>query len=253
MSLTRESRDIPRRFPWGALATVCVAIALVVAAKIVVDGLQKVAREPEHRTLEATGTAKRRVPAQQIAWDLTATVHGKDCAPVLKQLAASTEALHAFLAEHAVKPDDIEVAGATCEADQESEPSNYDMGGAMRSVPNKVTASQKLTVRSRDVAHVLAAFRAATRAPALSGIEIAEPACSLNDPDPGRRELTAAAHADARSDAEQKLAKLGGASLDALLSESSSFDLDPGASSTVPSCEQGIELVATVRATYRIE
>lgn len=259
MSLVRESRDAPRRHEWFNARSFCVvvgAVALVYIATIGVSGWKAThGRTTTPRTFGAAAIAKRHVTGDSIVWEMTVTAHGADRAAAVRELRASAETARAYLANHEIKAAEMSLYPMVTEEDfQTITRRTADGSESSEDVPHGFNATQKIQVRSPDVARILRAFRVATSAAELAPAEIVEPLCSLSTLDQLRTELAAIAHREVRKNAEDDVAAMGGARLGKLVNtEAESFNANGLMTNSLTVCEHGTDVISEVRAVYQLQ
>lgn len=258
MSLVRES-DAPVRRDWFSARLVMVVVASVAfvwVATVVVGGWKATrARVMADRTIGATASAKRHVTADVVQWDLTLSAHGAERTAAVRELRTAVEAGRAYLTSHEVKPSELSLYPAVTEENTQTITHHHADGSEdSEDVPHGFIATQKIVVRSGDIARVLRAYRLATSAAELGATEMAEPTCTSSHLDELAKELATAAHREVRAKAEADVAAMGGARLGKLLGAAEEGLNAGGLSSpSLQVCEQGTDAIATVRATYQLD
>lgn len=259
MSLIPESRDTLRRHEWFTLrpfAVIAASVACVWSTALIVRGWQAShAPPPQAHTISATAVSKHHVVPDAVVWEATVTQRAADRITAKRQLGGAVERTRTYLLAHEVQAAELSVYPPSVEQDTQTITHAHADGTTdMDEVPNGFVATQRLAIRSADVARALRAFRAVATTMELGVIELPEPSCTASTIDATRDQLLALAHRDVRARGEAAVSAIGGAHLGKLVSA------DVGTSSAeglgIPSlivCERGTDAVATVTATYELE
>ncbi len=256
MSLAPESRDMKPRREWinpKLLGIIVGAVALVWSTRMVVGGWE--ASHAEHRDarpFQIAGTASRHVMPAAISWELTVTAHGADRAAAIRDLVKASDHARALLADNGIKRGELTEFPQACDTETQTITHHHADGSEeSQDVPHGFAASQKLSVRSADVARVLAAYHALSVLE-LPAVELAEPSCALADIEEVNAELIAKARSVVRPRAETAVAAIGGAKLGKLLTADAGT-AGPIAASSFELCAAGADVVASVNATFELE
>ena len=115
--------------------------------------------------------------------------------------------------------------------------------------------TQALLIKSKDIKRFFALYRDVTAARELALADIEQPTCIVLGVEGIRQELVAAASVDARRRAESALAALGGKRLGRLVTTGNEVSdvTDHDLSIEFERCEEGVDVVATVSASYKFE
>ncbi len=197
--------------PFGLLG---VATAMVLATYIASSTWERVRVRPVTRTIEVTGSAKKRIVSDLIEWSATVEAEAKDRAEAYKILHDHAGRVQAFLREKGVPEAELVTSSASVSETFETEYVGTGEDRIERQVFKGFHASQMLTVRSNNVALVDKMAREVTA--------LLEQGVALTSNDPAyfytklgdvKIEMLAEASKDARTRAENIIASAGGAQL----------------------------------------
>lgn len=197
--------------PFGLLG---VGVALVLATYIASSTWERVRVRPHVRTIQVTGSAKKRIVSDFIEWTATveATADGRtEAYRILHDNATRTEA---FLVEHGVPKDQIWLSSASVDPSYETEYHGTGDNRVERQTLKGYDAVQEIKVRSNDVALIEKMSREVTQL-LEQGVTVSSDApeyffTKLGDV---KIEMLAEASHDARTRAENIVASAGGATL----------------------------------------
>lgn len=196
------------------IGSIAVAMSVVIATFIGASTWERVKVRPEERTIEITGSAKKRIVSDLIEWTATIQATGDDRTTAYKALQAGTIKAQQFLEGRGVKG--AEVFPTAVEVEQLFE-TVYEGTGEDRiskQIPRGFSARQSVVVRSGEVALVEKMSREIT--------ELLEQGVTINSSAPlyyytklgeVKIEMLAEASKDARTRAENMVASAGGATI----------------------------------------
>jgi hypothetical protein len=217
-----NERHWPDLRPVGLVA---LAIAAVWSTAIATRTWKNVRTKPDGRTLRVTGSAKKRIVSDLIAWEATLEAHAPDRTSAYKQLHEQVDKTVEFLKAQGIKPEEIRPSSATFEEEYDVKEQVKVLQGT--NVPT--TTEQKtfkgfvtresIEIRSSDVARIEKASREVTSL-LEEGVAISSEAPRYYYTKLGelKIEMLAAAAADARERAEKVVGSAGGAELGKLVS-----------------------------------
>lgn len=187
-------------------------IALVVATYVAASTWERVRTRPPERTIQVTGSAKKRIVSDQIAWSAEVAVVAMDRTAAYRELAAHAKAVLAYLASHGVPDAEVRVGAVTVHEVWDAETVGSGPDRIQRRVFRGFRLSQAVNVGSRDVERVERVSRGVT--------ELLEQGVPVSSSEPSyfytrlgdlKIEMLAEAARDARTRAENILEKAGGA------------------------------------------
>lgn len=201
------------------IGSIAIAMSVVIAMFLATSTWERVKVRPETRTIEITGSAKRRIVSDLIEWTATIEATGDDRVTAYKQLQDGTTKAQKFLEQRSVKP--AEVFPTAVDVVQLYE-TIYEGSGEdriSRQVPRGFTARQSVVVRSTDVALVEKMSREITEL-LEQGVTItsSEPLYYYTKLGEVKIEMLAEASKDARTRAENMVQSAGGATIGVLKS-----------------------------------
>jgi len=203
--------------PFGMIA---LAGAMVWSTALVTGTYESVKIKPETRTIKVTGSARKRIASDLIAWDATIEAHAKDRTEAYKQLRIDREKAIAFLKAQGIK--DSEIQPQSTEFEEE-----FDITLEAKVIPGTTTPTQvekrtfkgfvtreSIIVRSGDVPRVEKASREITSL-LEEGITITSSSPNYYYTKLGelKVEMLAAAGKDARARATNIIKNAGGANI----------------------------------------
>ena len=199
------------------IGVICVAIAMVAATFIASSTWERVRVRPESRSIEITGSAKKRIVSDLIEWSATIEATAPDRTAAYRQLHAHAAKAQEFLGGRGVVEKEISVSAAGIEAIYETEYVGTGEDRIARQALQGYLARQSVTVRSTDVALIERMSREITDL-LEQGITITSSAPLYYYTKLGEMkiEMLAEASRDARVRAENMVNSAGGAQLGAL-------------------------------------
>lgn len=191
-----------------------VALGTVVATWIATSAWERVKMRPADRTIQVTGSAKKRIVSDQIEWSAEIVTLDLDRTVAYRTLAAHMKTALDYLRAEGVKPDEIRVSSAGVVEAYATEYHGTGEERIERRVFRGFRTSQGVTVRSGDVARVERLSREITSL-LEKGVPVSSSAPSYYYTKIGelKIEMLAEAARDARSRAENMLEKAGGGRL----------------------------------------
>jgi len=190
-----------------------IAIALVLSTFIAAVTVVFL-RTRDTRSIEVTGSAKRRIVSDLIEWTASVQGHGSGRVASAQELKASIEKTRAYLVAQGVTADEIRVGPASVDEMFEQRVEGHGEERVERSVSTGWRGLQQITVRSTDVNKIERVSREVT--------SLIEQGLDLSSERPSyfytrladlKIEMLAEASKDARTRAEQMVAAAGGGSI----------------------------------------
>ncbi len=180
---------------------------------------ERVKMKPPERTIEVTGSAKKRIVSDHIEWSASIETLNMDRTQAYRDLAAFMKTTQEYLTKEGIPQKELRILSASIENVYETEYVGVGEERVEKQVFKGFRADQTVTVSSNDVAKVEQLSREVTRL-LESGVPV-----TSNSPDyyytklgELKIEMLAAAAADARNRASNILEKAGGAKLGRLKS-----------------------------------
>jgi len=196
------------------LALISLAIAIVIATFIAAQAWRSVKMAPPSRTIEVTGSAKRRIVSDLIEWTATIDTNEKDRTAASKALHEHVDKTLAYLKGQGVKDQEIRVSSVTAEEKIETEFIGSGDERVERPVHKGWTTSQEIKVQSTDVPRVERVSREVTQL-LEQGVPIqsSAPAYYYTKLGELKIQMLAEASKDARTRAESMVKAAGGGDL----------------------------------------
>jgi hypothetical protein len=196
------------RVPWAAIA---IGAAMVASTAVGINGWERVRTRPKGRMIDVTGSAKKRIVSDSIAWTATIEVANMDRTAAAKALGGHVKTALDYLAEQGVKKDEIRVLAAHVDEVRANEYIGTGEQRIERSVFKGFKTSQQITITSTDVARVERISREITQL-LERGVPVSssEPSYYYSKLGELKIEMLAAAARDARVRATSILAETGG-------------------------------------------
>jgi uncharacterized protein len=204
------------RFPFGMLI---VGVALIVATSMATTSWERVRTHPKGRSIDVTGSAKKRIVSDQIEWSASIETQEMDRTAAYRSLAGHVQAALAYLEKQGIKRDEIRVLSADFEKVKEKEYVGTGEKRIEREIFKGYLTSQVIEVHSADVARIERVSREITQL-LEQGVPISSnaPAYFYTKLGELKIEMLAAAARDARVRATSILEQTGGARLGKLRS-----------------------------------
>ncbi len=196
------------------LGIVSIAVAMVAATFIASSTWERVRVRPESRSIEITGSAKKRLVSDLIEWSATIEATAPDRTEAYRQLHTHTAKAQEFLTGRGVVEKEISVSAAGIDAIYETEYVGTGEDRIARQTLKGYLARQSVTVRSQDVALIEKMSREITGLLEM-GITISSsmPLYYYTKLGEMKIEMLAEASRDARTRAENMVNSAGGAQL----------------------------------------
>jgi uncharacterized protein len=203
-------RAARRSFGW-----ISIALAVVAATFVAASTWERVKTRPPDRTIQVTGSAKKRIVSDLIEWKGTVEVeHPNDGTLAYRAMHEGMQKVLAYLRGHGLKPEEIAPSSSSVERIVETEKVGRGDDAIERQVKKGYRASQSVRVRSTNVALVERVSSGVT--------ELLEQGVSISSETPSyyytklgelKIEMLAEAAKDARTRAENMVRSAGGASI----------------------------------------
>jgi len=194
------------------------SLAMMVSTLIAALAFTYVKTRDETRSIEVTGSAKRRITSDLIEW--TAEIHttDKDRVAGVRLLKEHVEKTRAWLKAQGVPDNEIRVSSASADERFETQYEGSGENRIERAVSAGWRSTQSITVRSVDVARVERVSREVTTL-LEQGVELSSlpPSYFYTKLADLKIEMLAEASKDARTRADQILAAAGGGHIGRLL------------------------------------
>jgi hypothetical protein len=205
-----SSRD-PRPVLW---ASAVISVGVVMATFIAAHAWTDVKTRPATRTIEVTGSAKKRITSDLIEWSASLQLRGADRAAAFRALHENADKTTAYLKGQGVKDTEIQASAVQTQEIVETEYVGTGEARVERSVSRGWSATQTITVRSSDVARIERVSREVTQL-LEQGVPIqsAPPAYYYTRLGDLKIAMLSEASRDARVRAEQMVKAAGGGSL----------------------------------------
>ncbi|MDC0675889.1 SIMPL domain-containing protein [Nannocystis radixulma] len=197
--------------PFGLLG---VGVALVLATYIASSTWERVRVRPVVRTIQVTGSAKKRIVSDFIEWTATVEANAADRTATYRVLHDNATRTQEFLVKRGVPKDQIWLSSASVEPSYETEYHGTGDNRVEKQVMKGFDGVQEIKVRSNDVALVEKMSREVTEL-LEEGVTVSSDApeyfyTKLGDV---KIEMLAEASRDARTRADNIVASAGGAEI----------------------------------------
>lgn len=201
------------------IGSIAVAMAVVIATFIAASTWERVRVRPEVRTIEITGSAKRRIVSDLIEWTATIEATAVDRVTAYKSLQDGTIKAQQFLEQRGVKATEVFPTAVGVEQVFETVYEGTGEDRISKQVARGYTARQSVVVRSNEVALVEKMSREITEL-LEQGVTITSSAPLYYYTKLGevKIEMLAEASKDARTRAENMVNSAGGATIGELKS-----------------------------------
>lgn len=205
---SRSTGSIGRVVAWGLLA------AAIVASTFIAARAWKEVKTRTIRTIEVTGSAKRRITSDLIEWGATVTTRGDDQAGAYRQLKAQVAQVMAYLKQQGVTEKEIRASAVSANPVLETVTTGSGENRTERVVQHGFQTSQFISVQSQQVEKVERVSREVTSLLEAGVTVISQPPSyyytKLGEI---KVQMLAEAAKDARTRAEQMLISAGKATL----------------------------------------
>ncbi len=204
------------RVPWNFIA---IGLAAICSTFIASSAWERVKMKPPERTIEVTGSAKKRIVSDLIEWSANLETRNMDRSQAVRDLAAHVETTRKYLLKEGVKKNEIRVSSVSVEEEYDTEYAGVAEERIERQIFRGYHVYQMITVSSKDVALVERLSRESTML-LETGVPISSMSPSYYYTKLGelKIEMLAAAATDARERATNILSKAGGARIERLKS-----------------------------------
>jgi hypothetical protein len=192
-----------------------IGLAIVVATWVAASTWERVKTRPPDRTIQVTGSAKRRIVSDLIEWTGHVEVeHPSDRVLAYRTLHEHTEKVIAYLRAQGIKDTELQPSSASVDRIIETEQVGRGENMIARQIPKGWRATQSVRVRSTNVALVERLSREVTRL-LEEGISLSSAAPSYYYTKLGelKIEMLAEAAKDARTRADNMVRSAGGATI----------------------------------------
>jgi hypothetical protein len=194
---------------------IAIGVALVVATYLAASTWERVKTRPPDRTIQVTGSAKKRIVSDLIEWTGHVEVeHPSDRVLAYRTLHEHMDKVVAYLRAEGIKDAELQPSSASVDRIVETEQIGRGENMIARQVPKGWRATQSVRVRSANVALVERISREVTRL-LEQGISLSSSAPAYYYTKLGglKIEMLAEAAKDARTRADNMVRSAGGASI----------------------------------------
>ena len=203
----------------GVLGMAAIAAGVVASTWIAASTWRAVRMKPEVRTIDVTGSAKRRIKSDLIEWSATIEATAKDRTDAAKQLREEEAKAVEYLTAQGVKPDEIRPSSVNFQQLFDTVYEGKGQDRIEKQVPAGYSVTQTIVVQSADVNRV---ERVSREISSLldQGVSITSnpPAYFYTKLGELKIEMLAEAAKDARTRADNMIKQAGGASIGELRS-----------------------------------
>jgi hypothetical protein len=198
-------------FPLGLAAVAC---GMIGAAHVMSSSWERVRTKPPDRSIEVTGSAKRRITSDLAEWSASITTEDADRTAAYRLLHTQVDATLAFLKSKGVKDAEIRVSSASFGELTETEVTETKERRTEKTKLVGHRTTQSITITSGDVALVERMSREVTQL-LEQGITVTSqaPAYFYTRLGEVKIEMLAEASKDARTRADNMIRSAGGATL----------------------------------------
>jgi hypothetical protein len=242
-----------------------IAVAITVSTFVAASAWERVRNKPVERTINVTGSAKKRIVSDQIEWSATITTLDNERIKAVRDLATHMKSTLDYLRAQGIKEAEIYPGSITVEAVYEVERTQVQTKDGLRTSEKKTfkghQAVQTVTVRSVDVARVERISREITQLLEKGiPVESAAPAYYYTRLGELKIAMLAEASKDARVRAEKMVNETGGAALGRLntaqmgvinINPANSTDTSWEGNNDTTSLEK--DIISIVKVTYELK
>lgn len=202
---------VAREVPWGWIV---VSIAIVIVGYTLSSAWERVKMRPPDRTIEVTGSAKKRIVSDLIEWSASIETEDADRTKAYQALHGHTDKALAYLKGQGVKDEELSVSAANVQELYDTEYVGTGADRVERTVFRGYSTKLTISVRSTDVARVERLSREITQL-LEQGVPIdsSAPAYYYTKLGELKIEMLAEAAKDARVRASNMVEQTGGAGL----------------------------------------
>jgi uncharacterized protein len=199
-----------------------IAISITLSTFLAASAWERVRNRPVDRSINVTGSAKRRIVSDQIEWSATVTTLDNERIKAVRDLGTHTKATLDYLRSQGIKDAEIFPGSISVQALFEVERIQLQTKDGLRTTEKKTfkghQAVQAVTVRSADVPRIERVSREITRL-LENGVpvESSPPAYFYTKLGELKIAMLAEASKDARTRAEKMVNETGGAQLGKLI------------------------------------
>lgn len=218
MSVASEKPEMlptPRASRWaGVFGMAAIALGVVASTWIAASTWKAVRTKPEVRTIEVTGSAKKRITSDLIEWSATIEATAKDRTEAYKSLHDQVEKALAYLKSEGLKAEEIRPSSVTFQQLFDTVYEGKGQDRIEKQVPNGFQTTQTIVVSSTDVTRVERVSREISQL-LEQGVSVTSnpPAYFYTKLGELKIQMLAEASKDARTRAENMIKQAGGASL----------------------------------------
>jgi hypothetical protein len=208
-------RDIWIRQQWGWLA---LGLAAIASTWVVASTWERVRTRPPERTLQVTGSAKKRIVSDLIEWTGSVeVVDPADRTAAYRTLHGHVAKVLAYLKAQGIGERDVSPSSVSVESVYDAEVVGKGENRVERKIFKGYRTTQSVTIRSSDVTRIERISREVTQL-GEQGVPISSspPEYFYTKLGELKIEMLAEAAKDARSRAENMIRSAGGASIDRL-------------------------------------
>jgi len=187
------------------------AIGIVVSTWLAASAWERVKMRPADRTIQVTGSAKKRIVSDQIGWSAEIATQDMDRTAAYHALAGHMKTAREYLAAQGIRPEEIRVSSAEVEEVFDNEFQGTGEERIQRRIFRGYKTRQGVSVQSGDVERVERVSREITQL-LEKGVPVSSSSPSYFYTKIGelKIEMLAEAARDARARAENMLDKAGG-------------------------------------------
>lgn len=237
------------------------AVGLIVSTWLASSAWERVKMRPPDRTIQVTGSAKKRIVSDRITWSAEIATSDLDRTVAYAALAQNMKTAQAYLAGQGLKPEEVRVSATRVQEVWQSEVQGTGESRIERQTFRGYRTSQNVTIQSADVERVERVSREITGL-LEKGVPIASEAPSYLYTRIGelKIEMLAEAAKDARTRADNMLEKAGGGKVASLrAADMGVININP-ANSTATSWEGNNDttslekdILTIVHVTYEVQ
>ena len=210
-----EMLPAPRASRWSSmLGMAAIALGVVASTWIAASAWVSIRTKPEVRTIEVTGSAKKRITSDLITWSATIEATAPDRTAAYKSMHDQVQKALDYLKEQGVKADDIRPSSVTFQQLFDTVYEGKGQDRIEKQVPNGFQVTQTIVISSTDVTRVERVSREISQL-LDQGVSVTSnpPEYFYTKLGELKIEMLAEASKDARTRAENMIKQAGGASL----------------------------------------
>lgn len=150
-----EMLPVPRASRWAnVLGMAAIAAGVVVSTWIAASSWRAIRMKPEVRTIDVTGSAKRRITSDLIEWSATIEATSKDRTEAAKELRDEEAKVVDYLKAQGVKAEEIRPSSVNFQQLFDTVYEGKGQDRIEKQVPNGFQTTQTIVVSSTDVTRV---------------------------------------------------------------------------------------------------